>query len=139
LSTQITPNEGLDYLLSKVYVTGALTLIAYTNTADSLSENTVFADLTQPTASNGYTPLTLNGTWSFANGVATYQHPAGANTSVQGYPMWVATGSWSATSTGAAIVDLSVSKILHARDHTTPFVAVAAKRLEINISQLAGP
>lgn len=127
MATSGTPDDGLDEIASRVYVSGAdLTLVAYTNAADSLGSSTVAGDLTQPTASNGYAPIVLNGTWSSSAGVLAYDHGGGSN------PSWSATGSWSATVNGVALIYGSV--VVHFKDLSTPFVAANGRTLEIDLS-----
>ena len=105
-----TPNGGLAELGERAYVNGAdFTLVAYTNTPNSLGPTTVAADLVQPTEANGYAPIVLNGTWAVdATGIVTYDHGGGTN------PTWTATGTWSAPVTGAAL--LYGSRVVHFRD-----------------------
>jgi len=135
MATQGTPLAGLDDIASLAYVSGALTLVAYTNTANSLGSTTVAADLTQPTSANGYAPLLLDGTWSSTNGILTYVHGAGPN-SFNGFPGWQATGSWSGVVTGIAIVRGSVCR--HFKDLTTPFTAANLKKLYANLAEVIG-
>jgi hypothetical protein len=138
---QGTPNGGLNEIAERAYINGAdFTLVAYTNAQDSLGPNTVAADLTQPTQSNGYAPLVLNGTWSVNNGLLAYAHPAGPNTDSLGNPGWFPTGAWSAGVTGIAL--LAGSRVLHYCDHRdgagTPatFVAAAGRRLVVDLATL---
>lgn len=137
-----TPNGGLDEITTRVYIDGAdLTLVAYTNTQDSLDSGTVAADLTQPTQANGYAPITLNGTWATNNGVVTYTHPAGPNTDAQGNPAWYPTGTWSATVTGVAMI--FGTKVVHFMDvrdgngDPSTWVAAAGKLFPVDVSTLA--
>ena len=128
MATSGTPFQGLDYAAARVYGSH-LTLVCYTNAADSLADATVYGDLTQPATANGYAPITLDGDWSFVNGTVSYLK-AGAN------PRWTATGSWSVTVTGVAMVDAVAGKILHFRDNAIPFVAANLKKLEVDITTL---
>jgi hypothetical protein len=129
MATSGTPNNGLDEIARRVYVNGAsFTLVAYTNAADSLSAATVTADLTQPTSSNGYAPITLSGTWSTSGGVVTYTHP--------GNPTWSATGSWSGVVRGVAIVSGAI--VMHFKDLDTAFTAANGKKLAVDLSQVIG-
>lgn len=129
MATQGTPAAGLDDIASLAYVSGALTLIAYTNAADSLGSSTVAADLTQPNVANGYAPITLNGTWSSSGGVLTYIHSTPTN------PGWIATGTWSAVVRGVAIIRGSVCR--HFKD-VSAFTAAAGKKLEVDLSSVIG-
>ena len=141
MARQGTPFGGLNEIAERAYVNGAdFTLIAYTNAQDSLGPNTVAADLTQPTTSNGYAPIVLNGTWSVSNGVLSYAHPAGPNTDSLGNPGWFPSGAWSAGVTGIAII--SGSRVMHFHDYRdgagTPktFTAAAGKRLVVDLATL---
>lgn len=130
MATQGTPNAGLDDIASLAYVSGALTLVAYTNPGNSLGSTTVAADLTQPTSSNGYAPITLNGTWTSVNGVLTYIHSTPTN------PGWTATGAWSANVSGVAIIRGSV--VRHFKDLASAFIAAAGKKLEVDLASVLG-
>lgn len=141
MARQGTPNGGLVEITERVYVNGAdLTLVAYTNAQDSLGPNTVAADLTQPTSSNGYAPIVLSGDWVSNNGIVTYTHPVGPNADALGDPAWFPTGAWSAPVTGIAIV--IGTRVLHFMDHRDgaglpiTFTAAAGKRLKVDISTL---
>lgn len=129
MATQGTPNSGLDDIASLAYVSGALTLVCYTNAADSLGPSTVAADLNQPTEQAGYAPIVLNGTWTSVNGVVTYLHSTGVN------PRWVAQGAWSAVVTGVAIIRGSTCR--HFKD-ISPFTAAAGKPLEVDLNSVVG-
>jgi hypothetical protein len=127
-----TPKGGRDDIAELAYRDGPdLTLVCYTNTADSLSADTTVGDLVQPTQANGYAPIVLDGTWSTTDGVVTYVHSVGT------HPRWIATGTWSGTVTGVALI--RGTRVRHFKDNLTPFVAAAAKVLEVNISTLTGP
>jgi hypothetical protein len=127
MATEGSPNEGLDYVAGRVYGSH-LSLVAYTNAANSLGSSTVYANLTQPTG-GGYAPIALDGTWSFSAGTVTYQK-AGSN------PRWTATGTWSATVNGVAMVDITAGKIVHFRDCAVPFTASNQKKLEVDVVNL---
>lgn len=128
MATQGSPYGGLNDIAALAYVSGALTLVAYTNTADSLGNATVAADLTQPTTANGYAPITLDGTWSTSNGVLTYVHSTPTN------PTWTATGSWSATVTGVAII--RGAAVRHFKDLTSAFVAAGGRKLAVDLASV---
>ena len=130
MATQGTPNDGLEDIASLAYVSGALTLVAYTNTANSLGPTSVFADLNQPTTANGYAPITLDGTWTSVDGVTTYLHSTPTN------PSWVALGAWSAPVTGVAIVRGSILR--HFKDLPSAFTAAAGKKLEVDLNSVLG-
>jgi hypothetical protein len=129
MATRGTPNDGLEAIATAAYVSGALTLIAYTNTPDSLGPTTVAADLSQPSGS-GYAPITLNGTWSSTDGVTTYVHSTPTN------PFWLALGAWSAPVTGAAIIHGAVCR--HFMDFASAFTAAAGKKLEVDLNSVLG-
>ncbi len=132
MATSGTPKGGLNDIADLAYISGPdLTLVCYTNTANSLGADTVAADLVQPTQANGYAPIVLDGTWSSTDGVLTYTHSVGT------HPRWTATSTWSGTVTGVAMIRGSM--VRHFRDNATAFVAAAAKVLEVNISTLVGP
>lgn len=125
-----SPNGGLVEIGERVYVNGAqLTLVAYTNSPNSLGAGTVAADLIQPAEVNGYAPIALNGTWSVdSNGIVTYLHAGGLS------PTWTATGAWSAPVTGAAII--IGARVLHFRDLDDAggnWPAQDGRRLAVNI------
>ena len=116
-----------DELADRAYISGAdFHLVAYTNTADSLSDTSVYADITEPASANGYAPILLDGTWSSTNGVITYVH------STPTHPSWAATGGWGATVTGVAIVYNSAT-LVHWKDLDVAFSAADGKRLEIDL------
>ena len=72
MATSGTPNEGRDGIISdRVYTSSTLDLRLYTNTPDSLSSSTVFADLVEPTGT-GYAAISLTGVFSESAGVVTY-------------------------------------------------------------------
>lgn len=125
-----TPYGGLAEIAERVYINGAdLTLVAYTNSPDSLGPDSVAADLVQPTQANGYAPIVLNGTWSNANGVISYDHP--------GDPTWTASGTWSAPVTGCAII--YGARIMHFRDFNDTggsWSASAGRKLAAQIREL---
>lgn len=139
LYLQRTLSEGVD-----------CTLVAYTNTQDSLGNDTVPGDLTQPNQANGYAPITLpKGGWSISGGIATYTQPPGGNFDGDGNPCWIATGGWSADVTGVALLQSGV--ILHFFDHRYPsddpldplagtpatFTAAAGRKLVVDLSTLS--
>lgn len=121
-----TPKEGLDLIADRVYISGAdLTLVAYTNAADSLGPDSVYADLTQPTSANGYAPILLNGTWSSTDGIVTYVH------STPTHPTWSASGSWSGVVRGVAIV--SGTTLVHFKDLDVAFTAANGRKLAVDL------
>jgi hypothetical protein len=141
LATEGTPNGGLDEITERAYINGAdFTLVAYTNAQNSLGASTAAADLTQPTSSNGYAPIVLNGTWSSSGGVLTYTHPAGPNADALGNPGWFPSGAWSAPVTGVAMI--FGGRVIHFYDHRdgagTPmsFTAAAGKRFIVDVQSL---
>jgi len=128
MAVEGTPNQGLDYAAGRVYGSH-LSLVCYTNAADSLGTATTYAGLTQPTVANGYAPIVLDGTWTILDGTVSYLK-AGLN------PVWTASGAWSAAVNGVAMVDASAGKILHFRDSSAPFTASSGRRLEVDITTL---
>jgi hypothetical protein len=141
VATQGTPNAGLDEIIRRAYINGAaFTLVAYTNAQNSLGANTLAADLTQPTSSNGYAPIVLNGVWSTNAGVLAYVHPAGPAADALGNPTWFASGAWSAPVIGIALIYSTY--VIHFMDHRdgagspTTFVAAAGKRLTVDLQAL---
>jgi hypothetical protein len=128
MATAGTPYQGLDYCAGRIYGSH-LSLVCYSNAADSLSDTTVYADIVQPSVSNGYAPITLDGTWTISNGTVSYLKNGA-------HPGWTCTGTWSVTVRGVAMVDITAGKILHFRDCTTPFTAANLKRLESDITTL---
>jgi hypothetical protein len=138
-----TPIGGRHLYIQRTLIDGAdVTLVAYTNTQGSLGDNTVVADLTQPTQTNGYAPIVLSGTWSKSNGVAAYSQPAGPNTDGDGNPCWFPTGTWSAGVTGVALI--YGSDVVHFFDYRdgagdpTTFIAAAGKRLPVDLATIFG-
>lgn len=123
---QGTTWRGLDDIALEAFVSGELTLVAYTNTAGSLGLYTVAADLTQPAVSNGYAPIVLNGTWLSVNGIVNYDHP--------GKPGWLASGAWSATVTGVALVKGVIVRAYF--DLAIPFIAGLNSKLEADLLAL---
>ena len=130
MATEGTPDQGLDYAAGRVYGSH-LSLVAYTNAPNSLGSASTYASLTQPSSTNGYAPIVLDGTWTFAAGTVSYLK-SGLN------PSWTATGAWSATVNGVAMVDVASGKLLHFRDCAVPFVAANLRRLEIDITNVVG-
>jgi len=131
-----TPAGGLSEIAKRTYIDGLdFTLVAYTNTPDSLGPSTLAADLTQPTSANGYAPIVLNGTWSESGGVVTYDHDGSG-----GHPGWDASGTWSAPVTGVAIV--YGTRVMHFRDYdpvgSTTWIAAAGKKLRVSIADVLG-
>lgn len=142
MARQGTPKGGLNEITKRVYEDGAdLTLVCYTNTQDSLTADTVAADLTQPTVANGYAPIVLTGTWSRSDGVVTYTHPAGPSADEFGNPGWFPTGTWSAPVTGVAII--YGSAVVHFMDNRdgggTPntFTAASGKKFIVDMATVA--
>jgi hypothetical protein len=129
-----TPLGGRDEIAERVYVNGAdFTLVAYTNTPDSLGDNTVAADLVQPTVMNGYAPITLNGVWATSSGIVTYDHGTPDD------PGWTASGPWSAPVTGVALI--SGSRVVHFKDYNDSggsWTAVDGRKLAVDINNMVG-
>ena len=107
MATSGTSFEGRDNIIVPAVYTG-LDLRLYTNTADSLTASSVFANLTFPSGT-GYATITLNGTWSSSNGVITYDHGTPDD------PSWTATDTW----TGGNVVGIAITDatyLLHWKD-----------------------
>ena len=125
-----TPFEGRDAIAALVYVSGNLDLRLYTNTKNSLTDNTVLADLTYPSGT-GYAAYTLSGTWSSSNGVVTYS---------DGSPAYVTftnsgAGDWTGDVTGAAITDGTY--VLHFKDFVSdPITVAAGQSIRVDVSNL---
>ena len=131
MASQGTPNEGLDERNERVYAGTDFILVAYTNLADSFDANSVLADLNQPTSTNGYAPITLDGTWSSSNGVATYLHSTPLIPENPALTGWSATGTWSATVNGVAIV--TATRLVHFKDLGSPFTAADGRKLGVDL------
>lgn len=131
-----TPKGGLDEIAERVYVNGAdLTLVCYTNAANSLGPDTVAADLAQPTESAGYAPITLDGTWSSQDGIVTYEHNGPSDPD----PVWTASGAWSEPVTGVALI--TGTRVVHFKDYRedgTQWVASAGRKLRVSLAELMG-
>lgn len=136
MATSGTPNEGRDFIISdRVYTTGTLDLRLYVNLADSLSDTTVFGDLVEPTGP-GYAAYTLNGVFSEAAGVVTYDD--GTPDDVVFENTEPGGGSnWSQAITGVAMTD--GARILHFQDLNTPVTMTPGKKLIIDLSTLIAP
>ncbi len=136
MATKGTPDEGQDNVIgARVYTTGTLQLRCYINTADSLSESTVFADMTEPTGT-GYGFILLNGVYSFNNGVITYDHgtpddPIFENTESEGG------SNWSNPITGVWMTDGTY--VLHFQDLVTSVTMTPGKKLQVDLSTLIAP
>ena len=136
MATKGTTDEGQDSIIgARVYTTGTLQLRLYINTADSLSETTVFADMTEPTGTN-YAPIVLSGVFTFNNGVVTYDHgtpddPFFENTEPGSGSNWSnpITGVWMTNG----------SQVLHFQDLVTPVTMTPGKKLKVDISTLIAP
>ena len=130
MATDGTPFEGRDNLIGPaVYVSGSLELRAYVNTAGSLTDSTVFADMTEP-AGTGYAPITLSGTYSFTNGVVTYDDGTPDN------PLWTAGNNWTGGDvTGSFLTDGVY--VLHFKDLALGATTMTTGTiLEIDLSTL---
>lgn len=143
MAKQGTPLSGLALIAQRVFSGPAYSLIAYTNTQDSLGPATALSDLMQPTQTNGYAPIVLDGVWDFTGGVATYTHSAGASNDGLGNPSWTASAGWSANVTGVAMIYGSVVQhFMDLRDgsgNPNVFTAAAGKKLAVVISNLVSP
>lgn len=131
MATNGTPFEGRDNIIApKVYVPGTLQLVLYTNTPNSLNDQTVLADLTAPVGT-GYAAVTLSGAFAAQNGVVTYDDGTPDNVQFQN------TGgtNWTANPTGSAITDGTY--LLHFKDFALgAIIMTPGKKIEIDISSL---
>lgn len=133
MATSGTPKEGIDNIISeRVYTSGTLDLRLYVNTANSLDQDTVFADMVEPTGT-GYAPVTLSGVFSETDGVVTYDHGTPddvvfQNTESEGG------SNWSQSIKGAFISDGTY--VLHFKDLTSAVTMTPGKRLLIDLSTL---
>jgi hypothetical protein len=129
-----TPKGGLDEITERAYVNGAdFTLVAYTNTPDSLGDDTVVADLVQPAQNNGYAPILLDGVWATADGIVTYDH------GTPDFPTWTASGAWSAPVTGVAVI--FGTRVIHFVDYNDSggsWVASNGRKLAVDITNMLG-
>lgn len=133
MATQGTPKGGRNEIAERSYVSGAdYTLVCYRNLANSLNDDSVVADLVQPTVANGYAPIVLNGTWSVTNGVASYVHSVNPVN-----PTWFASGAWDSAVNGVAMI--YGARIMHFKDIPGGFTAAAGKKLAVAISDLVSP
>ena len=124
-----TPYEGRDSIIAPAVYTG-LDLRLYTNTKNSLSDNTVLADLTYPTGT-GYATYTLSGVWSSSNGVVTYDDGSPDNPQFEN----TGGGDWTGAVTGAVITDGTY--ILHFKDFVAdPITLEPGQVIEVDISNL---
>lgn len=153
MASKGTPYQGRDLVIAPlVYGTSGLAvsrqLIAYCNTADSLSDSSVYIDLSQPTGT-GYAPITLGGTWASSLGIVTYDHGVTLGffnpTSGKYDPYWQnthATNNWSLPVTGAAVI-ATVNGLgpylLHFQDAASGITMTPKQRLAINASTLVAP
>lgn len=133
MATKGSPLEGFDNIVGPRVYTPTLTLRCYVNTLDSLSDATVFADIVEPTG-GGYAPITLNGTWTWTDGVGLYDHgtpddPQFENTNAEGGANWsqAVTGIWMTDGTS----------VLHFMDLSDGAVTMTpGKKLRADISNL---
>ncbi|MBT8450187.1 MAG: hypothetical protein KJO69_10880 [Gammaproteobacteria bacterium] len=112
----VTPNEGEDFALEKIYETENVVLGLFTNTS-GLSETSVWANITQPTAAGGYAEKTLTpADWTVAS--------QNASTAAQDF---VATGAaFSAAIYGYYIRTTDVTpRILHFEVNASAPITVA--------------
>ena len=132
MATSGTPNEGRDNIIApRVY--SNLQLRLYTNTGDSLDEDTVLADINEPTGT-GYASYTLAGTWSSTDGVVTYDDGTPDD------PVFQNTGgtNWNLPVVGAFITDGTY--VLHFRDGQAangwPVTMTPNRKIRVDLSSL---
>lgn len=131
MATFGTPYEGRDNIIGPAIYVNTLKLGLKTNALDSLGPTSVLADITEPVGT-GYARITLNGTWSFANGVFTYDHGTPDD------PIFTNSGvsNWTGDVTGAFITDDTY--ILHFKDNALGAVTMTpSKQFQVDISSLA--
>lgn len=149
-----TPYQGRDSVIAALVYAGSgvaisRQLIAYCNTQDSLSDSSVYADLTQPTGA-GYAVIPLSGTWASSLGIVTYDHGLGSglfNPASGKYdPYWQNTSpsvNWSLTVTGVAIIATVGGLgpyLLHFMDKPSGgYVMSPSRKLSVNLSTLIAP
>ena len=132
MATKGTPHEGRDNIIAPRVYTG-LSLGLYTNTADSLDDDTTLADLTQPTGT-GYALVSLTGSWASADGVVTYDH--GTPDEVV-FENTHASNNWSAPVVGAFITDGTY--LLHFHDAPeAPVTMTPGKKFVVDVQNIAG-
>jgi len=130
MATAGTPFEGRDNIIGPNVYTSALEIRLYTNSKDSLTSSTVFANMTEPSGT-GYAAIALNGTWSTTNGVVNYDHGSGTN------PSWENTGggNWTGAVTGSWITDGTY--VLHFKDFSSaPQTVIPGAVIEVDVSNL---
>lgn len=134
MATKGTPNEGRDNIIAPRVYDGTLSLGLYTNTADSLDEDSVLADLTQPTGT-GYALVPLAGVFQSADGVVTYDHGTPDDVIFENTH---ATNNWSAPVVGAFVTDGTY--LLHFQDAPeAPITMTPGKKFLVDISNLIAP
>lgn len=131
-----TPNEGRDRISDKVY-DGDLRVVPYTNTQDSLDENTVYADLTYPTGTGMAIYFTV-GVFSETDGIVTYDNGTPDDIEWQNTNA-IGGANWSADVTGIAMYDSATLTIMHFQDTTSPVTMTPQKRLRLDLSNLIAP
>lgn len=133
MASQGSPKAGRSEIARRVYPQGgACSFVCYTNPQNSLGDDTLAADLTQPPLANGYAPITLAQIgWSVANGVATYLDPATSSD-----PIWICTADWGVTVNGVAMV--FGATVMHFKDLVVPFTATRGKKLAETLANLLG-
>lgn len=116
-------------LIGSWFTTNATQLVCYTNAQNSLGDTTVASDLLQPSQTNGYAPITLAAAnWINTNGILTYSTGTGT---FSNNPTWQATGAWSNTVNGVAII-YSTSCVAF-KDLSTPWTAANGLKLSIDL------
>lgn len=134
MSTSGTCFEGMDNIIvPRLYVPGDVEMHLYTNTGNSLSSSSVFADLTFPSGTGSGSKV-LNGVWSSVDGQITYDD--GSPDDVQ----FENTGG--STWTGGDIVGSFLHDgvyILHFKDLSAPVEMIPGAILEIDLSTFITP
>jgi hypothetical protein len=135
VATKGTPNQGRDQIIAPRVYTG-LTLILYTNTADSLTDSTLYSNLTQPTGT-GYAAVSLSGVWSSADGIVSYDHGTPDDVIFENTH---ASANWSAPVVGAAIIGGAGPYLLHFMDAPeAPITMTPGQKFRVDLSTLVAP
>jgi hypothetical protein len=144
MATSGTPYEGRDSVVGPMIYTvltsaSLIKLVLYENTADSLGDSTVFANLTTPSGETGYADATLGTGWSFSSGVFQYDDGTPDNLSFTNS----GAGAWGNAVIGAAMICQtpytgSTWYVLHFKDFANAITLGAGESIEVDINTLVG-